>query len=119
MRLAHDIWHRAKARYEAGGVFFFATFALAMLGLLVVVVRRRHDGWWRFIVYGLAVSILPAGADSALVDLLNQLRAQFGKHITAAAAAELQALATLLKDCYETVVPTCSTVPGVVALRTS
>ena len=53
-----------------------------------------------------------AGADSALVDLLNQLRAQFGKHITAAAAAELQALATLLKDCYETVVPTCSAVPG-------
>lgn len=44
---------------EAGGVFFFATFALAMLGVLVVVVRRRHDRWWLFILYGLAVSIMP------------------------------------------------------------
>jgi hypothetical protein len=44
---------------EAGGAFFFATFILAMLGLLLVVVRHRHDPWWRFIVYGLAVSILP------------------------------------------------------------
>ena len=44
---------------EAGGVFFFATFALAMLGLLIVVVRRRHDPWWRFMLYGLAVSIMP------------------------------------------------------------
>ena len=44
---------------EAGGVFFFATFILAMLGLLIVVVRRRHDRWWRFVIYGLAVSIMP------------------------------------------------------------
>ena len=53
-----------------------------------------------------------AGADAAIQDLMNQLRAQSGKHITTAAAAELQALATLLRDCYETVVPTCSTAPG-------
>ena len=44
---------------EAGGVFFFATFALAMLGVLIVVVRRRHDRWWLFVLYGLAVSIMP------------------------------------------------------------
>lgn len=44
---------------EAGGVFFFATFALAMLGVLVVLVRRRHDRWWLFIIYALAVSIMP------------------------------------------------------------
>jgi hypothetical protein len=44
---------------EAGGAFFFATFILAMVGLLLVVVRHRRDPWWRFIVYGLAVSILP------------------------------------------------------------
>ena len=36
-----------------------------------------------------------------------------------AAATELQALATLLRDGYETVMPTCSTVPAVVSLRTS
>lgn len=53
----------------------------------------------------------PAGADSALVDLANQLAAQSGKHITVAAAAALQAYDTLLRTCYETVVPTCSSVP--------
>jgi hypothetical protein len=44
---------------EAGGAFFFATFILAMIGLLLIVVCRRHDPWWRFILYGLAVSIVP------------------------------------------------------------
>jgi hypothetical protein len=52
------------------------------------------------------------GADSALVDLTTELRAQNGKHITIAADAELQAFTTLLRDCYETVVPTCSTAPA-------
>jgi hypothetical protein len=44
---------------EAGGVFFFATFALALLGLLIVALRHRGDPWWRFALYGLAVSVLP------------------------------------------------------------
>jgi hypothetical protein len=44
---------------EAGGVFFFATFALALLGLLIVLLRHRGDPWWRFMLYGLVVSILP------------------------------------------------------------
>jgi hypothetical protein len=44
---------------EAGGVFFFATFALAMLGLLFLVVRHLREPWWRFTLYGLAVSIVP------------------------------------------------------------
>jgi 4-amino-4-deoxy-L-arabinose transferase-like glycosyltransferase len=44
---------------EVGGVFFFATFALAMLGVLFVVLRHLREPWWRFTLYGLAVSILP------------------------------------------------------------
>jgi 4-amino-4-deoxy-L-arabinose transferase-like glycosyltransferase len=44
---------------EAGGVFFFATFTLAMIGLLLIVIRHRRDPWWRFVLYGLAVSIVP------------------------------------------------------------
>jgi hypothetical protein len=61
----------------------------------------------------------PAGADSALVDLANQLRAQNGKHITTTADAELLRYDTLLRTCYETVVPTCSSVlpAAPVALR--
>jgi 4-amino-4-deoxy-L-arabinose transferase-like glycosyltransferase len=44
---------------EAGGAFFFATFVLAMIGLLLIVFRHRRDPWWRFVLYGLAVSIVP------------------------------------------------------------
>jgi hypothetical protein len=44
---------------EAGGVFFFATFALALIGLLLVLVLHLRDPWWRFVLYGLAVSIVP------------------------------------------------------------
>src|SRR6266403_842731 len=43
----------------SGGAIFFATFVLAMAGLLLVTVRRWRDPWWRFVVYGLAVSIVP------------------------------------------------------------
>ncbi len=44
---------------EVGGVFFFSTFILSMLGLLFVVRRQLREPWWRFTLYGLAVSILP------------------------------------------------------------
>jgi hypothetical protein len=44
---------------QAGGVFFFATFFLAMLGLLIVVLRHLREPWWRFTLYGLAVSVVP------------------------------------------------------------
>ena len=36
-----------------------ATFILAMAGLLLVIARRWRDPWWRFVLYGLAVSIVP------------------------------------------------------------
>ena len=44
---------------QAGGVFFFATFILAMAGLLMVVLFHRQDPWWRFVLWGLAASIVP------------------------------------------------------------
>ena len=44
---------------QAGGVFFFATFILAMAGLLLVVLYHRRDPWWRFVLWGLAASIVP------------------------------------------------------------
>jgi hypothetical protein len=43
----------------SGGAIFFATFILAMAGLLLVITRRWRDPWWRFVLYGLAVSIVP------------------------------------------------------------
>lgn len=43
----------------SGGAMFFATFILAMAGLLLVILHRYRDSWWRFMLYGLAVSIVP------------------------------------------------------------
>jgi 4-amino-4-deoxy-L-arabinose transferase-like glycosyltransferase len=45
---------------SSGGAILFATFLLAMVGLWLITARHRwRDPWWRFIGYGLAVSILP------------------------------------------------------------
>ena len=43
----------------SGGAILFATFILAMVGLLLVIARRWRDPWWRFVLYGLVASIVP------------------------------------------------------------
>jgi hypothetical protein len=43
----------------SGGAMLFATFILAMGGLLLVIARCWRDPWWRLVLYGLAVSIVP------------------------------------------------------------
>ena len=43
----------------SGGAMFVATFILAAAGLLLVIARRWRNPWWRFVLYGLAVSIVP------------------------------------------------------------
>jgi 4-amino-4-deoxy-L-arabinose transferase-like glycosyltransferase len=43
----------------SGGALFFATFILAIIGLFIVVVRCRSDPWWRFVLYGLAIAVVP------------------------------------------------------------
>ena len=43
----------------SGGAMLFGTFILATTGLLLVIARRWRDPWWRFVLYGLAASIVP------------------------------------------------------------
>ena len=43
----------------SGGAIFVATFILAVVGLFVILARLRCDPWWRYILFGLAVSIVP------------------------------------------------------------
>src|SRR6266446_6803416 len=43
----------------SGGAFFAATFILALIGLVIIFARHWKNPWWRFVVYGLAVSIVP------------------------------------------------------------
>jgi len=43
----------------SGGAILFATFILAMIGLGLIITRRWREPWWRFVLYGLAASIVP------------------------------------------------------------
>jgi hypothetical protein len=43
----------------SGGPILVATFILAMIGLGLIIARRWREPWWRFVLYGLAVSIVP------------------------------------------------------------
>ncbi len=55
----------------AWGSFLIGVFALSIIGLLLVIVRNWRDVWWRFIVFGTLVSIIP-GALTA--DQFHSLR---------------------------------------------
>jgi hypothetical protein len=43
----------------SGGAILFATFILAMIGLGLIILRHWREPWWRFMLYGLAASIIP------------------------------------------------------------
>jgi 4-amino-4-deoxy-L-arabinose transferase-like glycosyltransferase len=42
------------------GSLLAPTFILAATGFALVLVRKRREAWWRFVLYGLAVSAVPA-----------------------------------------------------------
>lgn len=48
------------------GVILGVTFLLASAGLLRVLWRNRADPWWRFMVYALVVSIIPASLTTSV-----------------------------------------------------
>ncbi len=43
----------------SGGAILFATFCLMVVGLIIVVLQRRRDRWWLYIVFGLFASVIP------------------------------------------------------------
>src|SRR5205085_1208721 len=45
---------------QGTGALLAATVGLALLGLFLVSRERRRDAWWRFILYGIVVSVVPA-----------------------------------------------------------
>jgi hypothetical protein len=53
------------------GSILAATFVLAALGFAVVLLRERRSAWWQFVLYGLAVSVIPA---SFTLDHFHTLR---------------------------------------------
>lgn len=53
------------------GVLLLPTFVFALAGLILVIGKLRANPWWRFIVYALFVSIVPA---ALTVGVFPQLR---------------------------------------------
>ncbi|MFT3744909.1 MAG: hypothetical protein QM785_11540 [Pyrinomonadaceae bacterium] len=41
------------------GGLLAATFVLAIVGLIVILIKHRTDHWWQFVIYGLLVSVIP------------------------------------------------------------
>lgn len=41
------------------GSFLAGTFILSLIGIVVIFARYRKDAWWRYILFGLAVSLIP------------------------------------------------------------
>jgi hypothetical protein len=53
------------------GALLLPTFVLALAGLIFVLRKLRTDSWWRFIVYALVMSVIPA---ALTVGIFPQLR---------------------------------------------
>ncbi len=41
------------------GSFLIGAFILVVIGLVVVIVRHWREPWWRFVLYGMLVSVIP------------------------------------------------------------
>ncbi len=48
-----------------------ATGILVVIGLWLVLSRHRHEAWWRFVIYCLAVSVVPASLTKEYVHMLR------------------------------------------------
>ncbi|HEX9424569.1 MAG TPA: hypothetical protein VF899_15125 [Pyrinomonadaceae bacterium] len=53
------------------GSFLVGALVLSLMGIVVVLIKHRRDRWWLFLVFGLAISIIP-GAIS--IDQFHTLR---------------------------------------------
>jgi hypothetical protein len=49
---------------QGTGSLLAASVVLAVLGLVIVVRQHRHEAWWRFLIYSLLVSPVPASLTS-------------------------------------------------------
>jgi 4-amino-4-deoxy-L-arabinose transferase-like glycosyltransferase len=50
------------------GSMFFVEAALALFGAAVVLLRRRSDPWWRFVLFGVLVSPVAASVTAGALD---------------------------------------------------
>jgi hypothetical protein len=53
------------------GLVTFAGFALALVGVWLALREARRDAWWRFLLYGLAASVVPASLTNEYFHMLR------------------------------------------------
>jgi 4-amino-4-deoxy-L-arabinose transferase-like glycosyltransferase len=53
------------------GSFLIGAFILVVIGVVVVIVRHSREPWWRFVLYGTLVSVIPGSLTS---DQFHSLR---------------------------------------------
>lgn len=53
------------------GLVLVTTFILAVVGILLVVRHYRKEPWWRFVLYGSAMSIVPASLTAEYFHMLR------------------------------------------------
>ena len=53
------------------GLVLAPTLVLAVASILIVIWRKRHERWWLFVLYGLAVSIVPASLTKEYFHMLR------------------------------------------------
>ncbi|MEP6924659.1 MAG: hypothetical protein ABI954_09360 [Pyrinomonadaceae bacterium] len=53
------------------GLIYAATFVLALMGIFIVLIYHFKNPWWRFILYGMVVSVVPS---ALTVDPIHMLR---------------------------------------------
>lgn len=56
---------------QGAGSLFFVEIALAIIGIVVVLVRRRREPWWRFMLFSIVISPVAA---SVVADPINTRR---------------------------------------------
>ena len=49
----------------------FTTAMLAVVGVYLLARRRKFDAWWRFVVYGLVISVVPASLTNEYFHMLR------------------------------------------------
>ena len=71
MLVTGDVNTYQVASVPGAGLVPFAAFALALLGAWLVLRAAGRDAWWRFVLYGVAASVVPASLTN---DYFHMLR---------------------------------------------
>jgi 4-amino-4-deoxy-L-arabinose transferase-like glycosyltransferase len=95
-----NVWHWLTSgdpnelqHVQGAGSVFFVEIALALLGIAVVLVRRRDSPWWRFVLLGVLASPVAAALTSGTFPSLRLVA--LAVYVPLLAVPALEAIASL------------------------